>query len=192
MSHEFNRRMNTIQVISNQLIVEGEEPEMVDLDREESNVNAVEIPPTMKYEIVNGCPYYKPLQLHADRTSLVNAVMDSTENDYLLYAEHLDMYQGLADAKKEESVLNLIKDRSTEDIQQLVAKYNKCFNDNPDFNSPSKIPIVHHIEFSDEIKYKQPFVYKVNLAYHEKVKKQLEIVTRTDSESKQYLLDRIS
>ena len=175
---ELNRRMHLMESISNRLIVEGEEPDTINLDEEETNVNAVEVPSVMKYEIVNGCPYYKPLQLHADRTSLVNAVMDKQEDDYLLYAEHLDMYQGLADSEKEKLVIQLIKDRSAEDIQHLATKFVKCFNDNPDFNKPSKIPIVHHIEFSEEIKYKQPFIYKVNLAYHEKVKKQLDELER--------------
>ena len=41
--------------------------------------------------------------------------------------------------------------------------------------SPSlpRLPIVHHIEFKENYKYKQPFIYQINVAYHEKVKNQL-------------------
>ena len=171
---EFNRRMVAMETITRRMEVNGEIMETPNLWTDEGNVNTTAIPTAMPYEISNGVPYYKPKQVHSDKSSLVNAVMEKDNKDYLIYAEHLDMYQGLADEDKEKQIDKLIADRSAEDLKVLSDKFVKCFAEQADFNKPSKIPIVHHIEFDPTIEYKQPFVYKVNLAYHDKVKKQLD------------------
>ena len=172
-----NNRLHTVEQMTDTLTIPGEESEVLHVLKQDFTVNAIEdtLPENtiMPYIPVGNLPYYKPGQVHNCRPSLVNMVKGKDEEDTLLYAHHLDMYQGLSDPKKEEATAQLIKDRSQQDLDTLSTTFPDCFKEEVDYTKPSKIPVVHYIEFEDDYKYKAPFIYKVNIAFHDKVKAQL-------------------
>ena len=165
-----NNRLLTTETLSQLASIPGEN----EFKRNTLITNGVHYDKGLEYIPCGNVPFYRPLVAHNRKDLLVAAVQECKTGQTLLCAEHLDIYKGKADESMEQLVLKLINERSQSDIENLSNKYPDCFKENCDFTKPTKIPIVHHIEFADDCKYKQPFIYRINVAYLEKVKAQLD------------------
>ena len=82
------------------------------------------------------------------------------------------MNQQVNEPESDEDIMDIDNNGNTVKNNNFKT-FPECFKETSDFTKPTKVPIVHHIEFEENYKYKQPFIYRINVAYHEKVKNQL-------------------